>query len=181
MPTLCLSLCEFRYSHVISSLRELTSCKNRHINASLLCRHIWSTNDMRVQGSHKCHACAMLSLSVPRHYYSLPGSSIHGIFQARILEWVAISYSSGSFWPRDQSYIPCIGRWILYHRATWEAPLVTWSTKKKRVLLGNASQLQMIVNNHFSFPVLYFYLEHIRGKEKANNIELAKKFILVFP
>ena len=32
---------------------------------------------------------------------SLPGSSIHGILQARILEWVAISFSRGSSWPRD--------------------------------------------------------------------------------
>ena len=35
--------------------------------------------------------------------YSLPGSSIHGIFQARILEWVAISFSKRSFQPRDQT------------------------------------------------------------------------------
>ena len=34
--------------------------------------------------------------------YSLQGSYIHGIFQARILEWVAISYSRESFWPRDE-------------------------------------------------------------------------------
>ena len=33
---------------------------------------------------------------------SLPGSSVHGIFQARILEWVAISFSRGSSWTRDQ-------------------------------------------------------------------------------
>ena len=32
---------------------------------------------------------------------SLPGSSVHGILQARILEWVAILFSRGSFWPRD--------------------------------------------------------------------------------
>jgi len=32
---------------------------------------------------------------------SLPGSSIHGIFQARILEWIAISFSRRCFWPRD--------------------------------------------------------------------------------
>ena len=32
---------------------------------------------------------------------NLPGSSFHGISQARILEWVAISFSRGSFWPRD--------------------------------------------------------------------------------
>ena len=34
-------------------------------------------------------------------FCSPPGSSVHGILQARILEWVAISFSKGSFWPRD--------------------------------------------------------------------------------
>ena len=52
---------------------------------------------------------------------SPPGSSVHGIFQARILEWVAISFSRGSSWPRDWNHISCIGRRILYHCATWEA------------------------------------------------------------
>ena len=55
---------------------------------------------------------------------SLFGCSVHLIFQARILEWVASSNSGGSFWPRDwtqESCISCIGRWILYHCATWEA------------------------------------------------------------
>ena len=45
---------------------------------------------------------------------SLPGSSVPGIFQARILEWVAISYSQESSWPRDPTRISCIGRWISY-------------------------------------------------------------------
>ena len=36
---------------------------------------------------------------------SLPGSSVHGIFQARVLEWVPISFSRGSSWPRDQTSI----------------------------------------------------------------------------
>ena len=39
---------------------------------------------------------------------SPPGSSVHGIFQARILEWVAISSSRGSFWPRDWTCVSCI-------------------------------------------------------------------------
>ena len=38
---------------------------------------------------------------------SLPGSSVHGILQARILEWVAIAFSRGSFWPRDQILVFC--------------------------------------------------------------------------
>ena len=36
------------------------------------------------------------------------GSSVHGIFQARILEWVAISFSKGSSQPRDQTHISCV-------------------------------------------------------------------------
>ena len=39
---------------------------------------------------------------------SPPGSSVHGISQARILEWVAMSYSRESSWPRDQTQISCI-------------------------------------------------------------------------
>ena len=49
---------------------------------------------------------------------SLPGSSVHGISQARILKWVAISFSRGSSQPRDQTCASCEVkghcRWILY-------------------------------------------------------------------
>ena len=48
----------------------------------------------------------------------LSGSSVHGILQARILEWVAISSSGGSFQPRDRTHISsvsCIDRQVLYH------------------------------------------------------------------
>ena len=38
---------------------------------------------------------------------SPPGSSVHGILQARILEWVAMPFSRGSSWPRDQTQVPC--------------------------------------------------------------------------
>ena len=47
---------------------------------------------------------------------SLPGSSVHGILPARILEWVAIPFSRGSSQPRDRtriSYVSCIGRQVL--------------------------------------------------------------------
>ena len=50
--------------------------------------------------------------------YSLPGSSVHGILQARKLELVAMPSSRGSSQLRDQtciSFVSCIGRWILYH------------------------------------------------------------------
>ena len=51
-----------------------------------------------------------------------PGSSVQGISQARILEWVSISSSREPFGPRDRTCIFCISRQILYHWATWEAP-----------------------------------------------------------
>ena len=38
----------------------------------------------------------------------IPWKSIHGIFQARILEWVGISSSRGSSWPRDQTRVSCV-------------------------------------------------------------------------
>ena len=53
---------------------------------------------------------------------SPPGSSVHRILQARILEWVAVSFSRGSSWPRDQTCVSCLDRQILSHWATWEAP-----------------------------------------------------------
>ena len=55
---------------------------------------------------------------------SPPGSSVHGILPARILERVAISSSRGSSRTRDRNWVSCtccIGRPILYHCATWEA------------------------------------------------------------
>ena len=62
--------------------------------------------------SHSAH-----SLSPVRHFCSpmdcsLPGSSVYGIFQARILNWVAISSSRGSFQPSDSlplSHPWCVG------------------------------------------------------------------------
>ena len=44
-----------------------------------------------------------------------PGSSVLWISQARILEWVAISFFRGSSGPRDQTQVSCIGKQILYH------------------------------------------------------------------
>ena len=56
----------------------------------------------------------------PHGLCSLPGSFVHGISQARILEWVVISFSRESSQPRDQTCVSCIGRQILYHWAIQE-------------------------------------------------------------
>ena len=54
-------------------------------------------------------------------HYSLPGSSVHEISQAKVLEWIAIFFSRGSSQPMDRTHVSCIHRWILYHWATREA------------------------------------------------------------
>ena len=71
------------------------------------------------------HAQSCPTLCNPIRDCNPPGSSVHGIFQAKILEWVAISSSRRSSWPRDSthiSYVSCLGRRIPYHWDTWEDP-----------------------------------------------------------
>ena len=73
---------------------------------------------------------------------SPPGSFVHGILQARIQKWVAISISRGSSRPRDQAHISCIGKQMLEHWATketltfplvkdWKFPPIQLSTNPK--------------------------------------------------
>ena len=66
---------------------------------------------------HACQVASCLTLCDPMDT-SPPGSSVRGILQARILEWVAIPFSRGSSRPRDGtrvSYVSCVGRRVLYH------------------------------------------------------------------
>ena len=56
---------------------------------------------------------------------SPPGSSVYEILQERIPEWVAMPFSRGSSWPRDQthvSYVSCTGRQVLYHQHHSQIP-----------------------------------------------------------
>ena len=72
------------------------------------------------------HACVLncLQLFVTPMDCSLSGSTIPGILQARILEWVAIFFSRWSSQLRDWTHISCIGRCVLYPWASWEAQVV---------------------------------------------------------
>ena len=70
--------------------------------------------------------------------HSPPGSSVRGILQARILEWVAISFSRRSSPPKDWTCVSGIGRQILYHWATWEVPfLLPWAYNLIACTLAN--------------------------------------------
>ena len=53
---------------------------------------------------------------------SLPGSSIHGIFEARVLEWVAIFFFGGPSQPRDRTLVSCIVGRCFYHLSHQGSP-----------------------------------------------------------
>ena len=91
--------------------------------------------------------CCLVAQSWPTLCYpmdcALPGSSMHGISQTVILEWIAISYSRGSSWPRDWTCISCTGRWIPYHCTTWEARI----NRHKLLYIKWASLVARLVKN----------------------------------
>ena len=64
---------------------------------------------------------------------SLTVSFIHGIFQARILELIALYFCKGSFQPRDWTPVSCIDRWVLYHWTTREAQIFINTTCLKMI------------------------------------------------
>ena len=59
-----------------------------------------------------------------------------GFFQARLLEWVVISFSGGSWRFGGQTHVSCIGRRILYYWATWEAHIRDYIYLKQNVTYG---------------------------------------------
>ena len=78
--------------------------------------------------------------------YSLPVSSVHRTSQARVLEWVAISFSRGSSRTRDQTRVFCIGRQILYHRATLFIPMWLYSPGCSHSLLSVSCKAKTLTN-----------------------------------
>ena len=82
-------------------------------------------------------ACSVMSDSCDLIDCGLPGSSVHGIIQARMLECIAISFSRGSSWPRDWthvSYVSCTGRQVLYHWRHQGSP-ISCPKRKQNIIL----------------------------------------------
>ena len=100
-----------RVSHIVGrcftvwATREAyTVCKIPF--TQLLCAQHWILYmTLRVCCAKSLQSCPTLCNPVD---CSLPGFSIHGILQARILEWVTISFFRWSLWPRDRTQVSCI-------------------------------------------------------------------------
>ena len=100
----------------------------------------------------------------------LPGFSVHGTSQARMLEWVAISSSRGSSRPRDWTWISCVGRQIFYH---WKARLSICRPCKYYYLIRCLSFL--IEETCLLHPAyVYFHLipEWILGWHQAKEVKV---------
>ena len=98
---------------------------------------------------------------------SLPGSSVHGICQARILEWVAFPFSRASSQPRNHTHVSCIGRRILYHWATKE---VQFSLRQWFILLSSlACQWRLSLPNRPSFLKVVWFLH------MGHNIQFGRR------
>ena len=83
---------------------------------------------------------------------SLPGSSVHGIFQARILKWIAVSYFGGSSRPRDRTWASWVGRWILYHCTIYLIRITETVIRKNRRI--------RLIPTIFAFKFKLFVLEY---------------------
>ena len=108
---------------------------------------------------------------------SLPVSSIHGILQARILEWVAISSSWASFQPSSWApvfYVSCIGKWVLL-------PLVPpgkTSESSSKLFIQEKTKLMVEINKKALFLFLGILLEHTYFM--LNSWLLLKYFTILF-
>ena len=100
--------------------------------------------------------------------YSLPGSSVRGISQARVQEWVAVSFSRGTYQPRNKTCVPYIGMWTLYHWATSEAQRTHWMVV--RASWASSAFLPHWDLNIFPSPSLLFqYCDEPWGQEHGTQ------------
>ena len=94
---------------------------------------------------------------------SLPGFSIHGIFQAKVLKWVAISFSSGSSQPRDRTQVShIVGR----HFTIWATREVLPNHvlkvyRQNSVLLQTCNFLMWFKFSNCVYLFIYFYFHHM--------------------
>ena len=110
---------------------------------------------------------------------SLPGSSVHGIFQAKTLEWVAISFSRRSSWLRDWTRVSRIVGRRLYHLSHQGSLSASWRKGNRQALLRkvrerrNARRLNCFRSCHS--PDFHGSSSHFRVLEHDSSHGLCKK------
>ena len=112
--------------------------------------------------------CSVLSDTLQPQGLHLPGSSIHGIYQARLLERVAISCSRGSSQPRGRTWDSCIGRQI-FTTAPPGQPLYSRTLCKLKEQKGKcfSENLSLPTMTHFQIMVLATKMVTMKIIQKA--------------
>ena len=103
------------YAHEVNSKGNLKVLRDEWKTINNIAKHTRCHESSACMSAKSLQLCPTLCDPVD---HSPTESSVHGILQARILEWVAIPSSRGSSLPRDWthvSYVSCIGRRVLYH------------------------------------------------------------------
>ena len=110
------------------------------------------------------------TLSYPMDY-SLPGSSIHGIFQARVLEWVVFHFSRESSQPRDRTQVSRIASGFF----------TIWATRDfKNIGMGSLSLLrQIFLMQELSWGILHCRWILYQLSYQRNPVELGDAFIFI--
>ena len=91
-------------------------------------RMSWNIQNFKRVSKSERVSCSVMSNFLQPHRW---GSSVHGILQARILQWVAIPFSRGSSPPRDRTWVSCIAGGSFTIWATKEVPKEKGSLEKK--------------------------------------------------
>ena len=113
VSALCLNILRYLFDSTMTRLRRLDCIHSYlaicHVFFHQIWKSIWGSPNIKRDLVYAWRSEVKVTQLCPTPCnsmdYSSPGSSVHGIFQARTLEWVVVPFSRGSFQPRDQSYV----------------------------------------------------------------------------
>ena len=106
---------------------------------------------------------------------SQPGSCVHGILQARILEWVAIPFSRGSSWPRDGTLVSCIAGRLFTVWGTREAKLSTMGLWRGNSVWETGFFRRLCSTQNALAPWIYLILTTAADKPNLTQMEQTLK------
>ena len=102
---------------------------------------------------------------------SLPGSSVHRIFQARVLEWGAISFSRGSSQPRDRTQVSC----------TAGRCFTIWAFLKNHCSCTNLDSHQQCMKVLLSISLPTFVISCLSDGRHSDSCEVISHYVFAFP
>ena len=102
---------------------------------------------------------------------SLPGSTVHRVSQARILEWVVISFSGGFSWPKDWTYVSYIDRQNFLSLSHQGSLICQWKLKKKK-RQSKAGEKQIVLSNYKNCKI------RVLGIPEGENRKEQKRYFI---